>query len=1343
MIEQEKLIAAPYPGLRPFETTENFVFFGRDGQSDEVLSKLRAAKFVAVVGTSGSGKSSLVRAGLLPALLSGHMTSAGSNWRIAIFRPGKSPIKNLAEALNAPDVFGLTDEAQAGLRLSNIERTLRRSSLGLLEVISQSRMKKEENLLILADQFEELFRFKHGRGEVHPEDEAAAFVKLLLEARQAGKDDKERLPIYIILTMRSDYLGDCANFWGLPEAINDGQYLIPRMTDDDRREAIKGPAIIGGGEITAPLVNRLLNDAGEDPARLPILQHALMRTWEYWKSLGNNDAPIDLPHYEKIGTMSEALSIHADEAFNELSPPLQEVAQKLFRALTEKEQDRKVRRPATVAEIAASAEASEDDVKQVIENFRREGRSFLMPPPTVELKSDTLIDISHESLIGGWEKLKAWVEEEAQAAWQYRRLTQSAALYPDQEGYLRGPALQMSLKWREKHKPTKAWATRYDPNFDKSIQYLEESKATLDAEIAEEERKRKEENEKDLRHAEAIAAQEKRRSTLLRRGLIVLAALFLGMVVTTIVAVKQKANAQTQEKIAQDARVLAVDALGEAEEQKQRAENYAQELQNTLDALQVAKKRTDDALVVANRERDNAEKQKAAAEAATGKALRATAAAQAAEKAAVASRQETEVALLKLQQAESARATAQEEMEFQLKLVKEIDSSAPYYKAIMRGHREQVSKVAFSPDGKLVLTSDGLGTGFVWHSDGTVVLDRSTNVITTTPVVMSPSGKYALRADHSKEGVAYILDTDSRKPIAEIKEWFPQTVDKSVFSADEQVLVSQNPQRNTISIVDVKTGKVKHHLGDGTFPSVQSYALSPDGKRIATARNDSYAQLWDVATGKTLADLRHLGEVNSVAFSPDSKFVVTTSKDGTASIWDAASGLFLTRLAGHAGPVNGAMFDPTGNYIITSSEKVAYFWKAKVKGNWKDSETGSAISDDSPHTMKGHTDLVTQALFSPDGKWVATVSRDRTAQLWDATVLESDYADDKPPSPINIVAFRGHIRPLISAAFSRDSQYLVTGSEDRTARVWDLTTLGVFTVDKVTVKAAQGPYNGPCPVTLKFTASITTAGRSGRVKYRFLYSSGYTGDKELVFDTPGTLEVSDTRDVFPGYDRLSRPLPTDGWVELEILEPVSMKSDREVYKVNCTDPSGALQPEKAISLEQLREIIPNASEQNRALYLPHIQKAMDEFGINTPLRRAAFLAEIAFWTLDLKLMEQEQVGSERLFQMLEGRKDLGNVEPGDGARFKGRGPFFITGRTNYKSLGEPLGVDLVRNPELAASPEVAFRVAALYWYRSGLNELADKEDLAGIQRGLSGSRNSQEVQAVKEYFDRAKIVLSR
>ena len=1335
MIEQERLIAAPYPGLRPFDTNENFVFFGRDGQSDEVLSKLRAAKFVAVVGTSGSGKSSLVRAGLLPALLSGHMTSAGSKWRIAIFRPGNSPIKNLAEALNAPDVFGTTEAGQATLRLSNIERTLRRSSLGLLEVVSQSRMKKEENLLILADQFEELFRFKHGRDEVRPEDEAAAFVKLLLEARQTGKDDENRLPIYIILTMRSDYLGDCANFWGLPEAINDGQYLIPRMTDDDRREAITGPAIIGGGDISSPLVNRLLNDAGEDPARLPILQHALMRTWEYWKSLGNNEAPIDLVHYEKIGTMAQALSIHADEAFYELSPPLQKIAEKLFKALTEKEDDRRVRRPATVAEIAGSAEATEDDVKKVIETFRREGRSFLMPPPTVELQSDTLIDISHESLIGGWDKLKAWVEEEAQAAWQYRRLAQSAALFPDHEGHLRGPALQMSLKWRKEHKPTKAWATRYDPNFDKSIQYLEESKTTLDAEIAEQERKRKEENEKDVRHAEAIAAQEKRRATLLRRGLIVLAALFLGMVATTIVAVKQKANAQAQQKIAQDERVKAVDAKDDANLQRERAENYARELQKTLSDLQEAKESTDEALIVARRERDNAEAQKAAAEVATAKALKAETAARIAEQTATTAQAKTEETLQALRQSQAERELAQKQTQEQLKLVREIDSSAPYYKAIMRGHDKGVSRVAFSPDGKLLLTSDGLGSGFVWdQATGQPYASQLPGTTHTSPVVISPGGQYALEAGNDSDGPGRIFDRRLQKVVGEIKGWNRTTIDKSVFSADEQLVVSHNLDRKCITVAELATGNIKHHLGDGTFSSVQSYALSPDGKRVATARTESYAQLWDVATGKPLAELRHLGPVYSVVFSPDSKFVVTTSKDGTASIWDATSGSPLTRLAGHAGAVNSVMFDATGNYLVTTSEKVAYLWKAKVKGNWTE------VSADSPHTIKGHTEFVTQALFSPDGKWVATISGDRTAQLWDAKILESDYADDKPPRAINVAVFRGHIKPLTSAAFSPDSKYLTTGSEDRTARVWDLTSVGALTVGVVGLNVDRPRYTGPCPVTLKFSATISVSGRSSKIKYRFRYNNGYTGDKELVFETSGTAEVSDTRDVYQGVSRSGRPLPTSGWVEVEILEPVTLTSLREDFNVTCTD-STSLQPDKALTPEQLREIIPNASEQNRALYLPHIQKAMDEFGINTPLRRAAFLSAVAIHSVNLTVMEQK--GSEEFFQRYEGRKDLGNVEPGDGARFKGRGPFSITGRTNYKSLGDALGVDLIKEPQLAASPELAFRIAAFTWVRGGLNELADSVNLVAIYQRVIGVPDPQAVQNFKEYFDRAKVVLSR
>ncbi|HEU4432109.1 MAG TPA: hypothetical protein VFR51_01850, partial [Pyrinomonadaceae bacterium] len=286
MIESKR-IKNPFPGLRPFETEEYRLFFGREGQSDALLARLQRTRFLAVVGTSGSGKSSLIRAGLMPALRGGLMAGTGSGWRIAVMRPGGDPIGNLAAELVKDDVLpaagaGLrTDEAEAV-----IDATLRGGSLGIVDAAYQGRLGEHEKLLIVVDQFEELFRFRAAQQNTNA-DEAAAFVKLLLEAAH-----QRELSIYIVLTMRSDFLGDCAQFQGLPEAINEGQYLIPRMTRDERRFAVTGPVGVTRGKITEPLVNRLLNDVGDNPDQLPILQHALMRTREHWQTHRRNGEAI-------------------------------------------------------------------------------------------------------------------------------------------------------------------------------------------------------------------------------------------------------------------------------------------------------------------------------------------------------------------------------------------------------------------------------------------------------------------------------------------------------------------------------------------------------------------------------------------------------------------------------------------------------------------------------------------------------------------------------------------------------------------------------------------------------------------------------------------------------------------------------------------------------------------------------------------------------------------------------------------------------------------------------------------------------------------------------------------
>jgi ABC-type oligopeptide transport system ATPase subunit len=476
----------PFPGLRPFQAGEEDLFFGREGQSEEILRRLRESHFLAVVGASGSGKSSLIRAGLLPYLHGGFMVKAGSHWRTAIFRPGSDPIGNLARALNDQAALGSQDE-DAARNAILLEVTLRRSGLGLIEAIRLARLPAHENILIIVDQFEELFRFADAASAVRREDDAAAFVKLLLEASAENE-----LPIYVVLAMRSDFIGDCARFQDLPEAVTAGLYLIPRMTREQRRAAIEEPVAIANAEISRRLVNRLLNDVGDNPDQLPTLQHALMRTWDYWTK-HHEGQPIDLEDYTNIGTMAKALSIHADEAYDELPGEREKrIAKRLFQCLTERGPDnREVRRPTTVAEIAGVAGATTSEVIAVIEYFRRPDRSFLMPPDAVALDANSIIDISHESLIRGWERLRGWVEEESESAKVYRRLAETAALHAKGEANLwRDPELLNALTWRTNRAPNASWAKRYNSGFDQAMAFLDKSREVRDAEIANLERRR-------------------------------------------------------------------------------------------------------------------------------------------------------------------------------------------------------------------------------------------------------------------------------------------------------------------------------------------------------------------------------------------------------------------------------------------------------------------------------------------------------------------------------------------------------------------------------------------------------------------------------------------------------------------------------------------------------------------------------------------------------------------------------------------------------------------------------------------------------------------------------------
>jgi conflict system STAND superfamily ATPase len=422
-----------FPGLRPFEAEDAVLFFGRDDQTDELLRRLQDTHFLAVVGLSGSGKSSLVRAGLLPALRRGHLAGAGPQWRVCVLRPGSDPLGSLARELNR--TLGERPD-----RLS----ILRSSKLGLADASRYGR-KADENLLIVVDQFEELFRFEDG-----DRTQGAAFVELLMTA---ALETEPGYAIYIVITLRSDFIGECARFRRLPEVLNESQYLVPRMAARDLREVIQGPAALGGLKVEPGLLDTLIDKTGDDPDQLPILQHLLMQMWDL-----HEGSTLGMRQYKEVGGWNDALNRHADKVLKSLSPERQEVAKRIFQRLTEKGREgRGLRRPARMSDLVAVAQAPETEVKLVLEHFRQEGRSFLTSPDR-ELTSESDVDITHESLIRNWQELRKWVDEEATSGEWYRRVADRRNIGG---ALLVGLELEAALRARELGNWNTAWAVRY------------------------------------------------------------------------------------------------------------------------------------------------------------------------------------------------------------------------------------------------------------------------------------------------------------------------------------------------------------------------------------------------------------------------------------------------------------------------------------------------------------------------------------------------------------------------------------------------------------------------------------------------------------------------------------------------------------------------------------------------------------------------------------------------------------------------------------------------------------------------------------------------------------------
>jgi hypothetical protein len=515
-------LTTPYPGFRPFERHEAPIFFGRYDQIVEMLHRLETRRFLAVVGTSGSGKSSLVRAGLLPALDEGFLFEACSEWCVVAIRPGEDPFRALAAALSA----ALGQDAQE--RRALIHAILLSGAHGLTQVVNDAGLPSGTNVLLVVDQFEELFRFRSAapadrkesanshRSKYEERNSANAFVNLLLEtvrgqsgqtasklAESGGEDSfgsRPKYPVYIVLTMRSEFIGYCDAFLGLPEAISESQFLTPRMDRDQLKESIVRPLDLFEARAEPGLVNRVLNDADSDQDALPLMEHALLRTWQKAKERYQGKAAESSQHieltiedYESVGEFKDALSIHADEAYNEVGcdpeqgAHYQRVSQLLFRALTaETSEGMRVRNPIKLAEAASIAGATVEQVLHIVEVFQQEGRNFITYSPRDQpLGPNSTLDIGHESLVRRWKILGDWISDEQKDAETYKQISYHARRWKQSEKtqarLWKPPSLDDAISWREKLKPTEAWARRYNNDFSFCMEFLDASIAETTA----------------------------------------------------------------------------------------------------------------------------------------------------------------------------------------------------------------------------------------------------------------------------------------------------------------------------------------------------------------------------------------------------------------------------------------------------------------------------------------------------------------------------------------------------------------------------------------------------------------------------------------------------------------------------------------------------------------------------------------------------------------------------------------------------------------------------------------------------------------------------------------------
>lgn len=1051
----------PFKGLRSFAESDSDLFFGREALTARLVERIRATpadqRFLALVGASGIGKSSIVLAGLVPALRRDRIFR---NWQMRSFTPTAQPLQALAGALLPPDtslaaMASLMDDLRTEPRTLHLlaGRELAREEPG--RSTSQPSARSPSKMLLIVDQFEELFSLCRAEGE------RQAFIDNLMTA--VTEPDG---PVMVVLTLRADFYNPCAPYARLRQALAERQEYIGPMTVDELRRAIEEPARRGNWELEPGLVEVLLQDVGAgghsvpEPGAMPLLSHALLQTWQRRRG-----RTLTVSGYMASGGVSGAIAETADEVFyDQLDQQQQQIARNVLLRLTqlgEAETMVETRRRVGFDElISGSAEAAK--VREVL---------TLLADARLITTDNEMAQVAHEALIREWPTLREWIEEDREGLRLHRHLTLAAEAWErrgrDPAELYRGTRLSQALAWADDHADRLSGLERAFIGTSRD----EEHQVEAEREAA---------RQRELQVARELAQTQAEAARQLRRRAWYLGAAFLLTLAMAAVALffgdqaRRTAVTARQEQRLATARELAAAALNNLEIDPERS---------ILLALQaVATTRDVDGLVLP--EAEEALHQSIIASpvrmALTGHGTRVLSAAYSPDGTRLATIGDdgttivwdpstgdeamrlpgtTEPSDLVTDQRVAFNPQGTLLASSDSRLVRLYDASSGGLIRTFEGHAADVTAVTFDRTGARVASGASDGVVAIWDvEDGTRLASIMAHADAIEGLTFTPDGLRLitggsdaslrfwdvhsgalLREDttfdaevagptfspdgslfaFASSGAGYLwrltfTEGDGTTQVTHEEVLAIPESGGMEFSPDGRWLVTVS--RNEVSVREAATGQELQRLL-GHTGWVMGMSFSPEGDSLATSSLDGSVRIWRLGPGSELvaSAVPPAGYGVRVVFSPDGGFIATNGGDGTATLWDAASGKARRVFAGHDLEVMNIAFSSDGKKLATASlDATAIIWETL---------TGKRLL-----TLEGHTVGVRDIAFSPDGNRIATGGFDNTARIWDASTGEELYV------------ITGHDGLVLGVAFSPDGALLATSSTDGTVKIWDAGT---------------------------------------------------------------------------------------------------------------------------------------------------------------------------------------------------------------------------------------------------------------------------------------------------------------